>query len=106
MLSQIGDGQLRSVELSAYRKNAQLDFGCTEVAGGETVEAKLKEITADEVLSHARQPQLSCSPRRSQGLFVYGFVIDDPNTGAGESRILRPHLRKGEIDSAVEAKFA
>src|SRR5438445_3345789 len=66
---QIGHGQLRTLEVSAQRENTQMNFGSAELARGQSVEAELNGITADEFFSQIGGACLRCcSGRRRQVL--------------------------------------
>src|SRR5438874_12997910 len=102
---QIGHGQLRTLEVSAQRENTQMNFGSAELARGQSVEAELNGITADEFLSQIGGARFRCFSGRRQRLLASSFVIDNPNVSPGELRIVRLSLGEDEIDPAADSKF-
>src|SRR5438132_5563709 len=102
---QIGHGQLRTLEVSAQRENTQMNFGSAELARGQSVEAELNGITADEFFSQIGGARFRCFSGRREGLLASSLVINNPNVSPGELRIVRLSLGEGEIDAGGAWKF-
>src|SRR5438876_10980355 len=102
---QIGHGQLRPLEVGAQRENAQVKLGSTELTRGQSVEAELNGVTAHEFFSQVGGARFRCFSGRRERLWTSSLVIDDPNTGAGQLRIVRSSLREHEIDPATDSKL-
>src|SRR5438067_3735422 len=98
---EISHGQLRTLEVSAQRKNAQVNFGGAELARGQSVEAELNGITADEFFSQIGGARFRFSEGR-QRLLASSLVINNPNVSPGELRIVRLSLGEDEIDPAAD----
>src|SRR5207248_8763087 len=102
---EISHGQLRTLEVSAQRKNTQVNFGGAELARGQSVEAELNGITADEFFSQIGGARFRCFSGRREGLLASSLVINNPNVSPGELRIVRLSLGEDEIDPAADSKF-
>src|SRR5437868_7024585 len=70
---EISHGQLRSLQLGAQRKNAQVNFGGAELARGQSVEPELDGVAADELFSQIGHARLRRSPGRRQRLLASSF---------------------------------
>src|SRR5207253_725572 len=68
-------------------------------------EPELDGVAADEFFSQIGHARLRRSPGRRQRLLASSFVIDDPNIGAGQLRIVWLLLGENEIDPAADSKF-
>src|SRR5437762_10848525 len=99
---QIRHGQLRTLEVSAQRENTQMNFGSAELARGQSVEAELNSITADEFFSQIGGARFRFSGGR-QRLLASSLVINNPNVSPGELRIVRLSLGEDEIDQIGRA---
>ena len=82
-----------------------MNLGSAELTRGQSVKSELNGVTAHEFFSQIGGARFRCLSGRGERLHVSGFVIDDPNIGTGQLRIVRLSLGKNEIDPAAESKF-
>src|SRR5947207_10306172 len=102
---EISHGQLRTLEVSAQRKNTQMNFGGAELSRGQSVEAELNGITGDEFFSQIGGARFRCFSGRRQRLLASSLVINNPNVSPGQLRIVWLLLGEDEIDPTADSKF-